>query len=360
MVEKMKITFAIGSLAGGGAERALMVLSEAFLKRGYTVTVLTLFSEASDSYEVPPSVKRVTLGFSEPLQVFLSFLSLRRSILSTEPDVVVSFMCRMNIVVLISTLFLKIPVVVCERIDPIAHQIPFIWKWMRWYVYHFADSIVVQTRAAWDYFSPRFQSKVCIIPNLVLKPAPTISELDRPHRPKLIAIGRLHVQKGFDILLRAFARLKNKYPEWRLTILGEGPLREELQRLLHRLDLLKHVDLPGFVKYPGDYLRESDLFVLPSRYEGFPNALCEAMASGLPVISTDCPSGPSDIIRDGIDGLLVRPNDIDALSTAMDHLMSDAAERKRLGFHALEVVERFGSEKVLNLWESLLNPENKN
>ncbi len=354
MAEKMRITFAIGSLAGGGAERILMLLSEALLKRGYAVTVLTLFSEEADSYALARSVKRVALGFSGPFEVALHFLSLRRSILSTAPDIVISFMFRMNIMVLISTFFLKIPIVVCERIDPKAHRISFIWKWMRRCFYPFADSIVVQTRAARDYFSSRLKLKVCIIPNLVPNPTGNIVVRNPSHPLRLIAIGRLHSQKGFDLLLRAFAPLKKKHPKWRLIILGEGPLRPELQILLDRLGLLKSVDLPGFVKCPGDYLRASDLFVLSSRYEGFPNALCEAMANGLPVISTDCPSGPSEIIRDGIDGVLVAANDIDVLSTAMDHLMSDEAERKRLSSRAPEIIQRFGVEKMVDLWEDLL------
>lgn len=355
----MKITFTIGSLEGGGAERVLILLSEAFVKRGHAVTILTLVGEESDFYVFPRSVKRVCLGLSQPLQADLRFLSLRRSILSTEPDVVVSFMCRMNIAVLIATLFLMIPVIVCERIDPKAHQIPSIWKWMRWWIYLFADAIVVQTEQARDYFLPRFRSKVRVIPNPVLKPAGDVSVQGLSRKPSLVAMGRLDDQKGFDLLLRAFARLKKKYPEWRLTILGEGPLRSELQALLKNLGLLSCVDLPGFVKSPGTYLRQSDIFVLSSRYEGFPNALCEAMAMGLPVISTDCPSGPGDIIRDGIDGILVTPNDLDALATAMEHLMSDEVERRRLASRAPEIVQRFGVEKVMDLWESLLKQEKR-
>jgi len=355
----MRITFTIGTLEGGGAERILVLLSEAFVKRGHAVTVLTLFSEGSDFYELSSSVKRVTLGLSSSFQAGLSFLSLRRSILSTEPDVVVSFMCRMNVMVLVSTLVSMTPIIVCERIDPKAHRIPFIWKWMRWWVYLFADSIVVQTEKARDYFLPRFESRVRIIPNPVLKPVDDVSVQGLSENPLLITMGRLHTQKGFDLLLKAFARLKKKHPEWRLTILGEGPLRSELQRLCNRLGLLKSVYFPGIVKNPDHYLRQSDLFVLSSRYEGFPNALCEAMANGLPVISTDCPSGPSDIIRDGIDGVLVAANDIDALSTAMDRLMSDEAERKRLASRAPEITQRFGIEKVINLWESLLKEKKR-
>jgi len=167
-------------------------------------------------------------------------------------------------------------------------------------------------------------------------------------------MGRFYHQKGFDLLLRAFARLKDRYAQWTLTILGDGPLRDELQRLCEKLGVSERVFLPGRVKNPEHFLKQAELFVLPSRFEGFPNALCEAMACGLPVIASDCPSGPREIIRDGKDGVLVPNQDIRALTGAMGWLMSNEAERNRLAAAAVEVIERFGMEKIIKRWESVL------
>jgi len=155
-------------------------------------------------------------------------------------------------------------------------------------------------------------------------------------------------------LIQAFARCAASRDSWSLSILGEGRERRNLEILATDLGIADRVSIPGEVRDPGSILRGMDLFVLPSRWEGFPNALLEAMACGLAVIAVDCPSGPRDIIRDGMDGVLVPPNDVDALVAAMDRLMADHAERQRLGVNAVGVVERFGLERIMNMWDEVV------
>jgi glycosyltransferase involved in cell wall biosynthesis len=168
-------------------------------------------------------------------------------------------------------------------------------------------------------------------------------------------MGRLNPQKGFDLLLQAFARCAEKHADWSLMILGEGDERPRLEAMASDLGIKDRVTMPGLVKDPLRILRGTDLFVLSSRYEGFPMALVEAMACKLPVISTDCPSGPRDIVRDGVNAILVPPNDVNALAGAMDRLMANQAERQRLGANAVQVIERFSVEKVMNIWDNLLS-----
>jgi glycosyltransferase involved in cell wall biosynthesis len=350
----MRLTFVIGALTLGGAERTLAFLAKRFMERGHVVSVVTLYSPKTDFLELPSGMDRKTLGMTRPAQLFWKFPSLRQSILSTTPQVVISFLDKMNVMTLASMWRANVPVIVCERTDPSAYSIGPIWNQLRWWTYRTASRIVVQSKGSADYFLPKLREKVTIIPNPVAMP----SLSDRPvetwsSRPCIIGMGRLVAEKRFDLLIRAFAQIKERYPEWSVVILGEGPLRGELERLRNQVGLKDRLLLPGVIPNPYDLLRRADLFVLSSRVEGFPNALCEAMACGLPVIATDCPSGPREIIRDGIDGLLVPNQDEVALSKAMDRLMCNEEERRRLASRAVEIVDRFGVEKVEQMWERL-------
>lgn len=169
-----------------------------------------------------------------------------------------------------------------------------------------------------------------------------------------MAMGRLSREKGFDLLLQAFERLAPRHPDWDLTIWGEGALKEQLIQQRDDLELTDRVSIPGSTRTPREQLAASDIFVLSSRYEGFPNALCEAMASGLPVVSFDCTFGPGTIIRNNVDGLLVPTGDVDALVAALDRLMSDEALRDQFGAEAVSIVERYSLANVAAQWEALL------
>jgi len=218
-----------------------------------------------------------------------------------------------------------------------------------------ASAVVVQSKGAMNYFPPAVQARSRIIPNPVLKPSINKDRaIIKAAEPLMVAMGRMVPVKGFDLLLKAFAQVKDNHKRWNLIILGEGSLRQELESLRDNLGLGSRVLMPGRVSNPYEYLAGADLFVMSSRYEGFPNALCEAMASGLAVISTDCPSGPREIIRPGIDGLLVANQDIAALASGMDSLMSNDIERKRFASRATEVTERFAVDRVMRLWEETL------
>jgi glycosyltransferase involved in cell wall biosynthesis len=205
---------------------------------------------------------------------------------------------------------------------------------------------------------------IYVIPNAVEAPpnnssfsarSETSSDPTQPHW--IVAMGRLVRQKGFDLLIEAFSRIADRHPQWSVKILGEGPARASLKKLIVEKGLDGRVLLAGWEPDPVFVLKQSDLFVLSSRFEGFPNALLEAMACGLPSISFDCPSGPAEIIRDTIDGLLVPAEDVGTLASTIDRVLGDESLRQRLSAEAVCVVDRFSAERYFANWDAVLRRE---
>jgi GalNAc-alpha-(1->4)-GalNAc-alpha-(1->3)-diNAcBac-PP-undecaprenol alpha-1,4-N-acetyl-D-galactosaminyltransferase len=361
----MHLTLIIHSLSSGGAERVMSRMANYWAEKGWKITLLTFddgieipFYDLDDRINHRPLAIAATS--SNPVtgiwNNFTSTQGLRTAIIESKPDAVISFMERTNVIAILATRGLDIPILVSERNDPAMLSPGKMWEVLRQWTYPFADRIVVQTERAGNYFAAKFQDRIFVMPNPVILPPMEVSE-SAPSLPgdrSLIAVGRLVPQKGFDLLLQAFAKLKDRYPEWMLTILGEGELRPQLESLRQELGLEDRVHLPGRVKNPHELLKQADIFVMSSRFEGFPNALCEAMVCGLAVISTDCPNGPREIIREGVDGVLVPTEDVSGLAAGMEQLMSDPDKRQALAAAAPELAERFSLERVMGMWEELL------
>ena len=201
--------------------------------------------------------------------------------------------------------------------------------------------------------------RVTVIPNAVTWPLsgqePRISPsaLCQSERQLLLAVGRLNAQKGFDWLIEAFSNLADKHRDWDLVILGEGSLRIRLEGQVRESGLEHRIFLPGRAGNMAEWYESADLYVMSSRYEGFPNTLVEAMAHGLAAVSFDCDTGPRDIIRHELDGLLVPRGNVAELTAALDRLMSDALMRQRFAERAVEVRERFSMERIAGMWEKL-------
>lgn len=361
----MNITLIISSLPGGGAERVISNMANYWAAKGWQITLLT-FDDGSTPpfYQLNSKIHLIPLRIAGKsnnfLEAFWNTLTrlkiLRLKIRSIQPDAVISFISSANVLSLLASRGLSIPVIISERVDPEYETLDLTWSQLRNWTYPYASALVVQTKKIANYFSNLPPTKIQIIPNPVLLSPVTHSFSNYNPHPSLIGIGRLVPQKGFDLLLQAFSQIKQKYPDWTLTILGEGELRQKLEALRDHLGLSEDVFFPGQVKNPHDYLKRADLFVLSSRYEGFPNVLCEAMACGLPVIATNCSSGSiQEIIRHEVDGLLVPNEDVTALASAMDRLMSSQSERHYLANRALEITSRFSQDAVMKQWEYLIN-----
>ena len=360
----MRLTLVIHSLGCGGAERVMSILANYWSSGNCDVTLLTFDDGATPAfYDLAPNVDNKALGLANESQNILSGIKnnisrirvLRRAIRNSRPDVVISFMNITNVITLIATRGLDIPVFVAEHTDPAMSPSAPVWRWLRLRTYSRATAVVVLSEGAMDYFTPSLRAPIRVIPNPVVRTTERTKQPEQElKQPFIAAMGRLVRLKGFDILLAAFAQLKDKHPEWMLNVIGDGPLQTELELLRDSLGLKDRVRFLGIVKNPSTVLDQSELFVMSSHYEGFPMSLCEAMASGVASISTDCSSGVRAIVRNGIDGLLVPKDDIEALAVAMDRLMSDDCERMRFGSRAAEVTQRFSIQRVMAEWNDLL------
>ena len=357
------VTLLLDALGGGGAARVAAMLSGAWAEMGREVTILTGDDgRAHCPYPLHPAVAHRPLAGQalsrNPVQAVMRnvgrLLALRRAIRQSRPDLVISFLDTTNVRCLLATRGLGIPTLVSERTDPHGRSIGFAWEALRRLTYPWTGGLVVQSRHALDYFPARIRAKGLVIPNPVQTPPGGRGPDPLPGRRSVVSLGSLRAVKGHDQLLDAFAQVAGRFPEWDLRIHGEGPERPALEARIRALGLAGRVSLPGSTAEAGSALRQADLFVLPSRAEGFPNALAEAMACGLAVISFDCASGPAELVRPGLDGLLVPPGDIPGLARAMARLMADPAERARLAARAPEVTARFSLERVLGLWEKAM------
>lgn len=367
-VTEPRLLLLVPSLGAGGAERVVSVLANTWAGRGCTVAVMTLDTAGDDFFALHPSIHRLRLD-RQPAVIralgglarnIARILALRRGIRSFAPAAVISFTSRCNVLAILATLELGARTIVSERTDPVRHAEGALWAVLRRLTYCAADAVVAQSEAAADWLRRHTAVKpdaIAVIPNPAIAPAsivvPARSAAGESRVRTVLTVGRLSDEKGFDLLLRAFAMVAPAHPEWHLLIVGEGRERDALSAIAAASGMAQRVNIVPPVKDLASVYARADLFVLPSRYEGFPNALLEAMAHGLPTIGFDGSAGPRAIIRHDVDGLLVPSSDIEALAAALARLMTDEAARARFGARAPDVIQRFDAEAIVRKWEQV-------
>jgi glycosyltransferase involved in cell wall biosynthesis len=357
----LRVQAVITGMGCGGAERQMTIVTRGLVGRGCEVRLAVLHGRDS-FYELDPAVEAVFFESDQPAGSRVARLIgrprwLRRQLQSWPPDVVLSFIDVANVNALWAARGTGIPVVVSERIHPPCHHVRWLERLVRPHLYRKAAAVVVQTEATRRWVeSQGWSNQVEVIPNAVLPPeAPDEEpEIELPAGHLIVSHGRLDPQKQLHLLIRAMASLAPRFPDWHLLLLGEGPERNRLQQLATDLGLDDRILLPGTVRHPQRVLSRCHLFALTSAYEGFPNALCEALACGLPAVAVDCPVGPAEILRDGIDGLLVTPNDPVALEQALARFMTEPETRQDMAEAAMDVVSRFNAEQLFDRWQEVL------
>ncbi len=351
----MRIMFIISSLGGGGAERVVSTLANGLAARGHQIAVV-LTARDNQDYPLSDQVSLVKLDCGRryqkmlaPIRVARRIFDIRKAIKENSADAVISFVAETNIDVCLASLGVRTPIIVSERNDPAAEPANPIKQVLRKLAYWRADGFVFQTPDAQSFFSRRIQRKSVIILNPMVPrfAEPYIGEREK----RIVAVGRLHEQKNYPLLIGAFSKFSTLYPEYVLEVYGEGPLRADIETQIKSCGLDGKALLKGFSKNVQEQIRTAAFFVMPSAFEGMPNALIEAMALGLPCISTDCRcGGPRMLIENEKNGILVPVNDEEALRQAMTKLAERPVFAKALGERARDINKRVDVQIVADQW----------
>lgn len=329
-----RVAIFMPSLFGGGGQRSMVNLAHGMADSGYAVDLVLAQVEGPFLEEVREPVRIVDLKASRALT---SLPALIRYLRTERPEALLSVFGYVNIIASWAWRLAGVPTkLLLNEQNTVSQESGNASRWrgrlVPWLIkrfYPWANGIIVVSHGVRDDMAeltkiPKERITVIynpsVVRNEVLKKAQ--APLDHPwfkdgQPPVLVAVGRLQMQKDFPTLLHAFARVRKHRPV-RLLILGEGKEREPLEQLIKELGLQDDVNLPGFVMNPYAYMARASLFVLSSRWEGLPTVLIEALCCGTPVVSTDCPSGPREILKDGQYGQLVPVGDIDALAKAIE------------------------------------------
>ena len=398
-----RIAFYIGDLGKGGAEHVIRNLAEYFYSQGVETYMVTKLRE-EDEYELSEGIERIIADITPEEEggrihnLMARIRKLRRIWKEIQPDIIVSFIRKNNLMALASAVPLKIPVVVSVRSDPAREFGGGFFERLSFAMFKKAAGIVVLTAQASEYFPEGLKDKITVMPNAIdrkfvdvlgaKKEWYGIDESMDPEedlvgymyskrRHEVITVGRIDDNKNQKMLVDAFAMIADKHPDWTLHIYGDGEGRVDLVEHVVGLDK-EHMKegsyRPGSRDEAGNYANVSDrivfhgvtdnvanimagraIFVLPSKMEGMPNALIEAMVMGMACISTDCPcGGPAELINDGVNGLLVQVTDVSTMADDLDNLMSDDELRMMLGTQASRLIEKVHPDAVCRKWREYL------
>ncbi len=361
------IAFVIADLGSGGSQRVVTTLANAWAQLGRKVGIVTFAGREADFFRLDPSVARWTIGGADsanmglPRRLLANFSrlrALRRVLRAAQPKSVVSFILPTNVLTVLATVGMPNRIILSERNDPKRQLLGHHWNLLRWILYRQADLVTANSLgalAAMKSYVP--EAKLAYVPNplsLPTEPAAKRMAHCKGRAPTILAVGRLHEQKGYDLLIEAFKEFATTSSGWQLRIVGDGPLRDALRKQAESAGIDKLVHWEGRIADPYPYYRDAEIFVMPSRYEGTPNALLEAMSCGLPVVVSDASPGPLEYVENNVTGLVVPVGNTKALAKALDSLARDPALRRRLAEAGRKKASSLELDAVLPVWEGII------
>lgn len=359
-MEKKHIAMFISSLNKGGSERVLVNLAEYFYSRGYEVAIVTQY-KTENEYRISDGIRRILseitqeeMGNGRISNFFRRFAKLRGIWKKEKPDLILSFIGKNNMMALMTSRLLHIPVVVSVRGEPAEEYYSPLLKRAAGFLFRFADGIVFPVEKSMDFFPEAVRKKAVCLKN-PLNPA-FIRQIYSGEREKqIVAVGRVDANKNHEMVIRAFAGLAEEYPDYSLIIYGEGELRPSLLQMAEEMGLKDRVFLPGSITDVASAIYKASFFVLSSYSEGMPNTLIEAMALGIPSISTDCPcGGPAELIEDGVNGYLIEPGNWKKLQDILQKLINNPGLAKKVGENASKIQEVLNPDRINKMWEDYL------
>lgn len=365
------IVIVVSAMNLGGAQRVVSILSDHWSQSGYKVTLISTYTgEKANHYQVHKNVSLRYLSDSPYFNqnkfanLVWKLFQLRKMLKSLNPDQVISFLTRVNVASALSLLGIKSSLTICERTwTPFATLNKKLF-WFYRILFKKVDRVIVQTDKSKSWLRKHFPDiEVQVIPNPTIYPIPYQNEksikpdnLLSQSRKIILASGRLHKFKQFDLLINTFSSLESNFPDWDLVILGDGEERKDLSSLSTALGLQNRIYLPGSVGNVSDWYERADLFVLSSSVEGFPNVLLEAMTYGLPCVSFDCDTGPRDMIINEVNGVLVDPKARElGMITALTKLLTDKDFRNELSANSVLLRDKYSVKNIMQQWDGILS-----
>lgn len=353
----MRCLFVAAGMLYGGAERVTSILVNEWAKSGCNTKILVTRTEGISKYPLSQNVEVVSCYADvnkAKVGQYAIIKTIRTICKEWKPDVVISFYNDLCALAAIALLGLNIPLIYSERNDPNRTNQRKMDRVYRKIVENRANKIVFQTKGAQECYSPKVQRKSAVILNpLDITGFPS---RDFSHEKKeIVSVGRLEPQKNQKLLLDAFSMIADELPDYSLVIYGEGSLRKELETYIESKGLTNRISLPGAKSGIQNYIKDASLFVLSSDYEGIPNALIEAMAIGLPCVSTDCsPGGARELIRTEVNGIIVPCDNKELLTSAMREIIENKKKAQRMGKQAELIRERVDKITISREWLKLI------